>query len=86
MAKWKRDDMATRDLLLIVGIDASRETIAQWSDRQVKAAEAWAGSAHLRASDNYVRVPNRPSFLPEPWGGPELTDCGIFNGPTETRC
>ena len=59
------------DMLLQVGIDAKPETVSGWSMEHRCAAELWATRVYLSASDNPVRVPPRPRFLPAPWCGPE---------------
>ncbi len=61
----KNDPHVTQDLLLLVSINVSLRTIRGWTKRQVEAAEKWAASVHLEASDNIVRVPPKPKFLPE---------------------
>lgn len=53
-----------RDLLLLVGVQVSKETIKRWSDHQKRKATEWASLVHLAASDNDVEIPNRPEFLP----------------------
>lgn len=73
-AKMKRQDAVTSSLLLLVGIDAPVRLVATWTDDHVRDAEKWAGAVHLKASDNIVRVPPRPCFLPEPWSGPGGTE------------
>lgn len=37
--------------------------VRQWSDADARAAEEWAASVHLQASDNDVRVPPTPSCV-----------------------
>ena len=53
-----------RDLLLLVGVRVSKETIKRWSDHQKRKVTEWASLVHLSASDNDVEIPNRPEFLP----------------------
>ena len=63
---WKRDNQATSYRLLLTSIDeVPPEVVATWSDEQVKAADVWACSVHLNASDNEdIKVPPKPAFLP----------------------
>lgn len=72
-----------RDLLLLVGYDASIGTVAEWTAQERIEAEVYAANVHLRASDNAVQRHPKPEWLPEPWGGPEVGD-GIFSGPSPT--
>lgn len=51
------------DLLLLVCYVVPKKVIKAWTPEQRKLAETWAAKTHLRASDNPVRVPPRPSFL-----------------------
>lgn len=61
----KNDPHITQNLLLLVSIEVSLRTIRGWTKSQVEHAEKWAASVHLEASDNIVRVPAKPKFLPE---------------------
>ncbi len=58
----KPDIHITQDLLLLVCIKVPLSRIRSWTPQQVEAAEKWAASVHLRASDNIVRVPPKPKF------------------------
>lgn len=58
-----RDNDVVHDLLLLVDVYIPADVIARWTNRQYLRAEEWAGKAHLRASDNNVRVPSRPRFI-----------------------
>lgn len=68
-----------RDILGLVGFDASEEVIEGWTLRQRVEAEVYAAREHASASDNPVQRHPRPAWLPEPWRGPdgELTPVGI---------
>lgn len=69
------------DLLLLVGYEIDPAAVADMPVPDLLAAEKWAAKTHLRASDNPVRVPPRPAWLPEPWRGP---DDGLWGpGPTK---
>lgn len=84
---WAREDEVTSTLLELVGISPSKETLATWTDDQVRAAEEWAAAVHLEASDNDVDVPPRPEFLPEPWQGPPTGEGTVMSaGATGTPC
>jgi hypothetical protein len=64
---YLRDDTVLSDILSLVGIEASSDQIAQWTDTQCEDAEEWAACTHLRANDHYdVKVPKEPEFL-EPY-------------------
>jgi hypothetical protein len=77
------DEETLSDILALVGYDASPEEIHEWPlDRRVE-AEVWAARVHLRASDNPIRVPPRPEWMPAPWLGPSRGK-GIFGGPAPT--
>lgn len=60
-----------RDLLELVGWTADLATIAAWPLSRRVEAEAYVVRVHLRASDNIVRVPQRPRWMGEPWKGPQ---------------
>nr|WP_316642853.1 hypothetical protein [uncultured Roseateles sp.] len=83
---WQRDDNSIRLMLLCVGIDADLATVASWSSADAEAAAEWAAATHFSASDNDdVVVPPRPSFLPQPWKGPEGDPHDIMTaGPSAT--
>lgn len=51
------------DLLLLVGFKIPYYRIMVWTPENQSAAEVWAASSHLAASDNDVEVPDRPGFL-----------------------
>lgn len=53
-----------QDALLLAGCDIALKTILKWNMMQWSVAYDWAMRVHLRASDNIIRVPNRPKFLP----------------------
>jgi hypothetical protein len=80
------------DLLLLVGYEASAETIAAWPLRKRVEAEVYAANVHARAGDNPVQRHPALSWLPEPWQGPPADVShireslrGAFAGPTGTR-
>jgi hypothetical protein len=52
-----------RDLLLLADVDVPLETIEIWTNEERQAAEKWAASVHLAASDNDVEVGAKPDFL-----------------------
>lgn len=83
IAREPAEPAALRDLLALVGYDASAEAIAGWPMERRVEAEAYATNVHLRASDNVLRRHPRPSWLPEPWGGSSEGE-GIFEGPGGT--
>ena len=60
-----RDPHITQNLLLLVSVHVTLRTIRKWTPAQVEAAEKWAAACHLRASDNVVRIPPKPGFLPD---------------------
>lgn len=62
---WERDDDMTFAMLQLVGgHDVPFEALAGWSDEQCRLAEEWAGSLHVRASDNDdVEVPPMPAWV-----------------------
>ncbi len=64
---WQRDDDATwLRLLACHSVNVSMAVIAGWSDDQVKAADIWAWTSALSASDHDdIQVPPRPDFLGE---------------------
>lgn len=51
------------DLLGVVDIQVTPEIVMKWTTKQREKAEKWAARSHLRASDNDIFVPKRPSFL-----------------------
>lgn len=51
------------DLLGLVCVTVTEETVCGWTEEQRRQAERWASATHLSASDNDVVVPNRPGFL-----------------------
>ncbi len=55
-----------QEMLDMVDCKVSLREILSWTDEQREQAETWAAKVHLRASDNIVRVPTRPRFLPMP--------------------
>lgn len=58
-------DQTLSDWLLLVAVKVPPETVATWSDEQHQEAQQWAVKTHLRASDNRVRVPEKPAFVEE---------------------
>lgn len=53
-----------QDLLALCDTWVGRKKINAWTPLQRAQAHLWAWKTHLRASDNPVRVPARPDFLP----------------------
>lgn len=52
------------DLLLLVGVRETVDTVSRWRVEQRRAAAEWAGAVHLDASDNEgVEIPARPDFF-----------------------
>jgi len=80
------------DLLALVGYEATREQIADWSLRKRVEAIVYAATEHMRASDNPGPRHPRPRWLPErPWQGPPADVShiradlrGVFEGPRGT--
>jgi hypothetical protein len=72
------------DILGLVGYEASEEAIKRWGVRKRVEAQVHASNEHLRASDNPIRRHPRPSWMPDPWLGPERGE-GIFGAPGPTR-
>ncbi len=64
---------------LCIGYDVSADVIASWDAAKRQEFEIYAERVHLKASDNPVQVPPRPSWLPDPWQGAD-DDWG--KGPT----
>lgn len=58
-----------RDILGLVDMDVSVETICGWTAEQRALAEDWAGAVHFAAADNDNEVPPKPDFL-----GPSETE------------
>lgn len=58
-----RDDSVLVDILSLVDVTVTEEEVSTWTDLQCLLAENWASKYYLRASDNLVKVPNRPKFL-----------------------
>lgn len=73
-------------LASLVGYAIDPDYFGLLSPEQQRELEVWAERTHLRASDNPVRVPPRPTWLPgEPWQGPDAGgDNDIFGGPSPT--
>lgn len=63
----------------LVGYSATPAVIESWSTEKRAEFEMYCERVHLKASDNPVRVPPRPAWLPEPWKGP-TRDTGEFSG------
>jgi len=72
-----------RDLLGLVGYEASIETLQRWGLRKRVDAHVYCANVHARASDNPIRRCRRPFWLPEPWTGPERGE-GVWAGPGPT--
>lgn len=52
-------------LLLVDAVPLLEESaLCLWTQEQLDIAYDWAMRCHFRASDNYVRVPPRPDFIP----------------------
>lgn len=64
---FSRFEEATAALLACVGIEVSTDIVATWSERQLDAADAWAGATYLRAAlpalPRPIDVPPMPGFL-----------------------
>ena len=67
----RRTNEGISSLGLCIGYDISAEVIASWDAAKREEFEIYAERMHLRASDNPVRVPPRPAWLPAPWAGHE---------------
>jgi hypothetical protein len=64
--KYKGDEYSRDrigELLSLVDVEIPGELIDAWSQEQIMEAGDWATRSYLRASDNNVRVPERPNFL-----------------------
>lgn len=59
-----------RNLLELVGWTAKPAEIEKWPPYRRVEAAVYAWRVHLRAGDNPIPVPPRPSWFPEPWRGP----------------
>jgi hypothetical protein len=71
----------------LVGYEIDPDGLELLTTEQRRELEVWAERTHLRASDNPVRLPPKPAWLPAkpwdgPWLGPENDD--VFGGPTAT--
>ena len=53
-----------RDILSLVDVEVSVAFLRKHTTEEVLAAEHWAASEHLRASDNRVRKEPKPAWLP----------------------
>ncbi len=75
-----------RDILGLVGYDASVAYLGRLSLRERVDLEVHATREHLSASDNPVRRLPRPSHLPPPWRGNALRydSPTVLRAPTET--
>lgn len=81
------------DMLLMIGYEASVESIADWPLRKRVEAVVYAATVHARAGDNPVQRHPELEWLPKPWQGkpadrpehirPDLW--GAFAGPGPTR-
>ena len=68
----------------LVGYEIDLDGIELLTADQRRELEVWAERTHLRASDNPVRLPPKPAWLPQrPWAGPCQGD-DVFGGPTPT--
>jgi hypothetical protein len=87
-AKGKPGQIIERvqSVLGLIGYHATVEEIADWPLQKRVEAVVYGGNVHLRASDNPIQRHPKPSWLPEPWRGPEVGD-GVFQspGPTPVR-
>jgi hypothetical protein len=73
-----------RDVLALVGYEATIEQVADWSLRKRVEASIYAATEYARAGDNPVQRHPRPSWLPaDPWKGPQRGE-GVFGGPGGT--
>jgi hypothetical protein len=72
-----------RDLLGLVGFDATPEAIAEWDARKRVEAHVFAAYEHSRASDNPIPIHPKLAWLPAPWAG---SGKGVvFGDPTVLR-
>lgn len=61
---WFRDDDALQCLVLLVeDYEVPADELAKLKDAEAAAIENYCAKAHLRASDNRVRLPERPLRL-----------------------
>ena len=68
MTKAKRqenEELQTLATMLMLALDkvVTLGAMRKWTPEQRAEAEKWAGLSYLRASDNNVKVPPKPSFL-----------------------
>jgi hypothetical protein len=70
------------DLLSLVGYFVAPIVVAGWPFRKRIDAAVWAYQSHLRASDNHVKVPPRPAWMPPPGNGPQQGDGIWASSPT----
>lgn len=63
LRKSEHVEMVQNMLMMVFSKWPSKREISQWSDIERDAVENWAANEILRASDNPVRVPKRPSLL-----------------------
>jgi hypothetical protein len=62
--KWERDDEAIQTLVFLHGVyEPSLDQIGELNDADAQAVEHYCVKAHLRASDNIVRVPSMPEVM-----------------------
>lgn len=54
-----------QDMLALVDVRVTVRELERRTATERYAAEQWAGLQHLRASDNRVRVPRKPAWLPK---------------------
>lgn len=67
----RQEAETVRDILELVGYTASVEAIRGWPLLKRVEAEVYCSSVYMRAGDNPVPVPPRPSWMGEPWKGPQ---------------
>lgn len=75
-----------RDVLGLIGYEASISDVADWDAQKRVEAHAYAYNVHARASDNPIQRHPKPPWLPEPWEGPTRSVLGVESaGPTVVR-
>lgn len=55
------------DLVALAGYNMPIDNAVQLQEEQIKRTIKWAGKVHLKASDNNVRVPQRPHWIKKEW-------------------
>lgn len=65
MRKIRTDPSIIQDILSLIDEYVEYAIIETWTETQRVQVCGWAGRVFAAASDNNVRVPRRPVFMPE---------------------